>query len=243
MQFPAKLLMVTMLFASALAWANHHENDYSEERLLIVDDDGVETLEIEAGAGSLRVTGTDDADGIVVKAIVRIDTDDEEKAKDFIAKRLALTLERNGGRARLVSKFNDGLRFWSTNGGVDLDVTVPTNTSLKIDDGSGSIVVRAVRGDLTIDDGSGSVRLTEVGGVRLDDGSGSINISDVAGDVYIDDGSGGMTVKTVDGSVTIRDGAGSVKVDSVFGDLIIEEDGSGSVSSANVQGAVIRNDD
>ncbi|MFQ5609126.1 MAG: hypothetical protein ACE5F8_02535 [Woeseiaceae bacterium] len=50
------------------------------------------------------------------------------------------------------------------------------------------------------------------------------------------DGSGSIRVQDVRGSVTISDGSGSIRVEDVDNDVIIEEDGSGGVSVANVGG-------
>ena len=79
-----KIMTVLILFAGAMAWAIDKENDYSEDRVLAVDGDGVEVLDIDAGSGSLKIQGTADSDGVVVLAVVRVDTDDEKKAKDFM---------------------------------------------------------------------------------------------------------------------------------------------------------------
>ncbi|MDJ0758692.1 MAG: hypothetical protein QNJ19_04795 [Woeseiaceae bacterium] len=239
-----RILIVSIVLASAAVWASDRDDDYSEDRVLAVDSDGVELLDIDAGAGSLKIVGTESPDdGIVVLAVVRVDTDDEDKARDFIRKRLELTLDRDGDKARLVSRFNTGLRMWSPNGRIDLEVKLPKGTAINIDDGSGSLVVDGVAGDLRIDDGSGSLRLGNVGNVEIDDGSGGIEVSNVTGDVLIDDGSGGMTVKSVAGNITISDGSGGITVDDVRGDLTIEEEGSGSVHISNVDGVVTRNDE
>ncbi|MDJ0919270.1 MAG: hypothetical protein QNJ05_16040 [Woeseiaceae bacterium] len=239
-----RILVFLLVLASAAAWASDRDDDYSEERVLAVDSNGVDVLDIDAGAGSLKITGTEGPDdGIVVLAVVRVDTENEDKATDFISKRLELTLDRDDDKVRLVSKFNSGLSMWGPSGRIDLDVKVPTGTAINVDDGSGSVAVDGVAGDLLIDDGSGSLRLGNVGNVEIDDGSGSINVSNVAGSILIDDGSGGMTIRSVEGNVTISDGSGGVTVDDVRGDLIIEDKGSGSVNISNVDGEVIRNDE
>ena len=238
-----KLAFLVMLANSAV-WADQRSDDYSEDRVLAVDSDGVELLDIDAGAGSLKITGTESTDdGIVVLAVVRVDTDDPDKAKDFINERLDLRLDRDDEKVWLVSRFNTGLGMWSPNGRVDLEVQVPKRTAIKIEDRSGSVVIDGVVGDLRIDDGSGSLRLGNVGNVEIVDGSGSIDVSNVLGDLQVDDGSGSMTIRSVDGSVTISDGSGGITVDDVRGDLIIEEEGSGSLRFSNVDGEVIGSDD
>jgi len=57
-----------------------------------------------------------------------------------------------------------------------------------IDDGSGSIDIVDLAGDLTIDDGSGSIEVTDIDSdlIIVDDGSGSLKFSDIRGTVDAD---------------------------------------------------------
>lgn len=237
-----KLLFV-LVIVSGVAWAHEHDGDYAEQRELSTDADGIRQLDIDAGAGSLAITGVDGASEIVVNATVRVTTSNEKKATAFIAKRMQLTLRRDGDRAILKSHFGDNWRLWGPTGSIDLDIRVPSELGLIIDDGSGSIAVDGVSGGVSIDDGSGSIRLRNVGGVAVDDGSGGIDIDGVTGDVIVDDGSGGLKIRSVDGSVKISDGSGGINVDGVTGDLVIEDSGAGSLTISNVQGRVIGDDE
>ena len=143
--------------------------------------------------------------------------------------------------AFLSSYFEPGKWGWDGRPSIDLDVKIPKYFKLSIDDGSGSIRIEDVRGDITVDDGSGSLTMIRVGGdIRIDDGSGSISVKEVGDSVSIVDGSGSITVRTVGGSVVIDDGSGGIDISDVEKDLIIEEDGSGSLKVARVQGLVER---
>lgn len=212
--------------------------DYEEERDLSLDADGIGSLDIEAGAGSLEVTGIAGQDHIVVKATIVVVDADEDEAARIIAKRMELSLEERDGKAVLESGFDGGLMGSEANARIDLEVTVPAGLPLEIDDSSGSIDVRDIAADVKIDDGSGSIDVENVANLQIDDGSGSIDVERVAGDVNVTDGSGSISVRGVSGSVTIDDGSGSIKVSDVEEDLIIVDDGSGGLKFSNVRGTV-----
>lgn len=231
-------ILLSMLFATNVAFA-----EYSEPRFIAVDAEGVSELVINAGPGSLEVSGSEDADGITVDARIRFYEDDEAKAKRAIEKRVDLALQRDGDIVRLTSVVRGGLFSWGSNPSIDLNVTVPAGIRVAIDDGSGRIVVRDIVDDLMIDDGSGGIELSNVGNVKLDDGSGGIRIDRAAGDISIDDGSGGLNITNVQGSLEIEDGSGDITVENVDGDLVIIDDGSGSLSFKNIQGSVQKEDD
>jgi hypothetical protein len=223
-------LIVIAMFAVSLAQAGW--SDYEEVRNMDLDVDGISQLSIKAGAGSMDVTGVSGLDKISVKATVVVPDTDEDDALKVIEKKMTLTLDKKGSEARLNAWF-DG-----NDAHIVLEVSVPQGLSVNIDDGSGSIDVTDVAGDVTIDDGSGSIDVDNVANLKIDDGSGSIDVDNVSGDVSIVDGSGSISVDHVMGSVTIDDGSGSIKVSDVEKDVIIVDDGSGSLTITDVRGKV-----
>lgn len=228
--------VVMAMFAASLAHAGWR--DYSEVRDLKISSDGIAGLEVEAGAGSLEVTGVPGGRNIVVVATITIEDANDDEAGEIIASNLTLMLERDGDRAQLKAYFDRADWGHSSNATINLEVKVPTGVSLKVHDGSGSIDVNDITADILIDDGSGSIKVGNAGSLSIDDGSGSISVIGAAGDVTIVDGSGSITVRKVGGSVTIDDGSGSIEVHDIEKDLIIENDGSGSVSISGVRGHV-----
>jgi len=227
------MVMFTASLANA-AW-----NEYEEVRDLNLSAKGLSSLEIEAGAGSLEVIGVSGTDDIVVTATIQVPEDDADKARKEIDSRLVLSLEKNGDNAVLKGYFKDGFMNFGDSPHVQLEVRIPARLDLNVDDGSGSIVVDNVAGNIQLEDGSGSIQMTNVGGnVEIDDGSGSISIERVGGDLFVGDGSGSIKVRDVTGSVTVDDGSGSINVSDVEQDLIIEDDGSGSLDYSNIGGRV-----
>lgn len=231
--------IVMAMFAVSLAQAG--PRSYTEVRDLTLDVDGLTEFVIDAGAGSLLVTGVEGATDIVVKATIVIEDKSEEEAQKLIAKRLDLKLERDGNRAELDSGFDSGWG-WDGDATIDLDIRVPVGLALRVDDGSGSTAIIGVKGDVRVDDGSGSLEVTDTGSVVVDDGSGSISVSAASGDVSINDGSGSIEIRGVGGSVRIDDGSGSIRVDDVENDLIIIDNGSGGLTYTNVRGSVEQDD-
>lgn len=232
-------ILILFMFSATLvhaAWS-----DYEEARELSLDAAELESLRVEAGAGSLEISGVPDSDRIVVSAVITVPDADADEAAEVIEKHMVLSLERNGDRAELRSLFEGGGGWFGDSPGIRLEVRVPARMSLDIDDGSGSIEIRDVAGDIQLEDGSGSIRMSEVGGsLRVEDGSGSIDITGVGGDVQLVDGSGSITLTRVSGSATIEDGSGGIDVSGVAGDVTIPKDGSGSVDVRDVQGRVTR---
>ncbi|HSM30571.1 MAG TPA: hypothetical protein VK854_07695 [Woeseiaceae bacterium] len=249
-------IIVMAMFAVSLSYAG--SQPYTEMRDLELDASGLSVVFIEAGAGAMVVTGVQGSNEIVVVATISVDAGDADEAAKLVEKRLDLSLEQDGDRAVLKAGFRPGWG-WDGEAAVDLDVRMPAQLALEIDDGSGPITVDGIpgsvriddgsgpievtrSGDVEIDDGSGSIRLENTGAVRIDDGSGSITIVRAAGDVYVEDGSGTIEIRGVQGSVTVDDGSGDIEVDDVERDLIIEEEGSGSLRYTNVRGIVEQHD-
>ncbi len=242
--------------------------DLSRERVMTLPAEGITELNIDCGAGSLKVTGEKGAREIRVKATFVSEDIPQDELKAFVEKHVDLKLEKKGDRAFLVSKVNHSASVMSSLFGkranlrIDLEVTVPAALDLEVDDGSGWIEIRAVNGKVEIDDGSGSITLENIGGaVEIEDGSGGVVLTDIEGDVEIEDGSGDLEVRQVRGDVSIDDGSGEIKVNQVGGsveisdgsgdividdvkkDVIIRESGSGGVKITHVEGQVIRNDE
>jgi len=229
------IIVMAMFLAS---FADAAWRDYTTVRDLKVDAAGIESFEINAGAGSLDIQGVAGLDSLIVVATVVVPESDEDDAVQLIDKKMRLSLDRNGDSAKLESWFEDGWLGRESSARIDLKISVPTGVTIRIDDGSGSIDVIGVEADVSIDDGSGSIQVQRVASVSIDDGSGSIEVSDATGDVSIIDGSGSINVRSVGGSVRVDDGSGSIKVSDVEQDLTIVDDGSGGFSYSDVRGRV-----
>ena len=234
-----KRVMQGVLMMAVFAAGTALAADYEEIRDLSLNASGIASLSIEAGAGSLEIKGVPQSDTIVVKAIIQVQGERQEKASEIIESELVLSLEKDGEGAQLKGYFEDSGGLFGSPASVRLEVTLPERMSLFVEDGSGSMDIRNVAGDIEVNDGSGSIKMNRVGGkVTVDDGSGSFSAQGVGGDISIVDGSGSLSVENVDGSVEIDDGSGSISVTGVAGGLTVLNDGSGSLNVKAVEGPV-----
>lgn len=252
------ILFVLLLFAVSLSGIYSAQ---SRETLTLAAAD-LKALNIDCGAGYLKVQGVDGLAQIEVTAVVDVRGIADSELAAFKKKYIKLTLNKVDGRAELIAGIDSDLSLDKLFGGdpevrIDLDIRLPRRLALEIDDGSGDVDVRDCDGGVKLDDGSGDIRLTHIQGrveiedgsgeiilakinglLRIEDGSGDIELNDAGNDVEIDDGSGQIHLKGVLGSVTIDDGSGDIVIDGVEKDVTIDEAGSGSVETRNVKGKV-----
>lgn len=194
-----------------------------ETRNLSLNTAGIDELKADTGAGSLEIIGESGRNTIDVVAEIYYRDADE----------IRLSLEQSGDDAVLVADF-DRNSYRGDSPYINLVVRVPAELEVEVNDGSGSIVMRDIMGDIDIEDGSGSINVENAGNVEIDDGSGSITVRNLSGNLNVDDGSGSMEIENVEGKVTIDDGSGGIVVRNV-GDLNIIDAGSGGVRTEGVR--------
>lgn len=234
-----KLIIFTITILLALAT---YAEDKVYKKSLNLDAASIKKIDINCGSGMLKIKGIKGLKEITVKAEIVMKDDSVENYEKYID----LYLKKKGKTAVLKSddkQKNSLLALVNRRvvKRIDLEVKVPAELSMNVDDGSGSIEISNIMGDVEIEDGSGSMVIDTIGGkLKIDDGSGSMRIDSVKGDIDIEDGSGSMTVYNTGGNVVIDDGSGSIKVKSVEGDVIVKESGSGSVSIKEVKGKVVK---
>jgi hypothetical protein len=222
--------------------------------------EGIEMFEIDCGAGYLRVKGVEGLKQIEVEGTLVTKGIDEDDLEEFKNKYVRLKLEQDGKKARLISEIKSSSissLFKRKEARINLDVRIPKNLDLEIDDGSGSIEVSGVNGNVEVDDGSGSIEIVNIKGwvniddgsgstiveniggkVKINDGSGTVKITDVGGDVDVDDSSGTVSIYNIQGSVVVDDGSGGIVIDGVDKDVYIKNSGSGGITIRNVKGKV-----
>jgi DUF4097 and DUF4098 domain-containing protein YvlB len=104
---------------------------------------------------------------------------------------------------------------------ISYEVTVPAETDLRVDTGSGNQTVQGIRGPLEVSAGSGDLKLSSIGDrVHAQTGSGDIEINRVQGNVH---------VKTGSGSIRAEDIAGGFEADSGSGHIALRQTAPGSV--------------
>lgn len=229
-------IAATVLFAAvpALAGGLFDDDDcrYTAARRATTPAAGVTKVVIHAEAGSLKVDGTPGATQIAVNGTAC--TSDE----DFLD-RMNLTLRRSGSELHIEASIPEKTVFFGFfSARIDFAVTVPAGVPVSIDDSSGWIQI-ANTGTTTIDDNSGSIEVRNIrGNLTINDDSGAIEVDNVAGNVLIEDDSGEITVRNITGKVEIEDDSGAINVARVD-ELHIREDDSGSISVHDVKRDVL----
>ena len=252
----ARLLALSGVFvvaASFIPGKARAQNRDEAPRNATVPVSGARVVRIDAAAGLLRVEGRDGLNEVRVRGTARVEG--RGRLSD-----IKLIAERRGDeifiKADIPEHESDGWR--DSYMALDLVIEVPRtmrldvddgsgaaeflNTGgLTLDDGSGTILVRGMRGNLEIDDGSGEIEIDGVNGsVRINDGSGEIEARNVTGDFIVaDDGSGSIRVSDVGGTMRVdSDGSGNIDVDRIGGDFVVDSDGGGGIRYETVKGRV-----
>ena len=238
-----------------------YAGEYKDVRELKLNTADLEGFYADTTSGYLKIIGNDAIDQIIVKATIRIETKnsfDDDDAKEYIDDKLVLKLSESGNKGKLLAEFeSNGFNFSNLSRVVDLDIQMPSNLFLNVEDGSGYITISDMKKGVFIDDGSGSIELTNStgkmtikdgsgtvmiklvqGDISIDDGSGKIDVSQVEGNIDIEDGSGSIEISDITGSVRIDDGSGSIDVSRVSNDFTLVDDGSGSVNLSGIDGDI-----
>ena len=195
-------------------------DDYTAPRDADVDARGARSIEVRAGAGSLRIEGKAGITQVQVRGTARA------SSRNRLAD-IKLIAERRGDVVYIKSDmpddenhsfFNLGRDDWN----MQLDLVIEVPQSIALD----------------VEDGSGEAKFENVGPMNLTDGSGDLTIVGVKGDLEVEDGSGNMTIENVEGRVRVSDGSGEIRAKNVVGDFIVDEDGSGNIDVAGVGGSM-----
>lgn len=194
-------------------------DDYTAPRDADIDARGAKSVEVRAGAGSLRIEGRPGISQVQVRGTARA------SSRNRLAD-IKLIAERHGDVVYIKADMpeDNGTGFWNAVrgdwGNMQLDLVIEVPQSLSLD----------------VEDGSGDAKFANIGPMKLTDGSGELSIIGVKGDLTVEDGSGSMTIENVEGRVRVTDGSGEITAKNIVGDFIVEEDGSGSIEVAGVGG-------
>ncbi len=115
---------------------------------------------------------------------------------------------------------------------IDVDVVVPSGTSIKVASYSADVVVLGRSGTADIASGTASMQLDHVDGdLRLRYGSGPAQVQRVSGSVMVKSGSGAASFGEVGGGLMMACGTGSLEVGIAHGGVRMRT-GSGQASIA-----------
>lgn len=224
------LLSLTLVLP-ACAETCPHEADRSAEASL----DGIEQVEIRAKAGDLHIEGKKGAELLSATGRACAST-------TGMLEEIQITTERVGNTLRIVAVMPNN-KGWNKKAHLDLEVRLPADLPVTVDDTSGDVLVEGITLN-RVNDGSGDLRVQGSSGtLHLEDGSGDIKISDHLGDVKLEDGSGDVRIVSVSGSVLVlEDGSGDLNLIDIGGSAEVKDDGSGDIFADGIQGDFIVGD-
>jgi DUF4097 and DUF4098 domain-containing protein YvlB len=114
---------------------------------------------------------------------------------------------------------------------IDYEITVPVDTTVRSQSGSGDQTIEGTHGNADVQTGSGDVKLSRItGSIHVQTGSGNVRALAMAGPVRGGAGSGDIEVQEIaSGDIDMHTGSGNVSVRGVQGGLRAEA-GSGDIT-------------
>jgi len=223
--------LAVVLFLSTLAFAA----EGSFQRTLQVS--GPVDLDVQTNSGHINVR-TGSSNTVQVNATIRSSNDwfgheAEERVRQIESNP---PLEQHGNTIR-IGHVNDSSLFHNIS--VSYDITVPAETRLAAQTGSGSQLVEGIRGPADVHSGSGTLEISNIGGnVSAEAGSGNITLEKINGSVQAHTGSGDVRASAISGGFESRSGSGSVRLEQVAAGDVRVDTGSGGVELRGVKGAL-----
>lgn len=178
-------------------------------------------LRVELGTGEIDITSSDTGTTTIELEPMHGDS----YAKDLIAN---ARVEQSGDKVWVVMPKSKGGLF-GRKGQVRATISLPYESSLKIDTASADVEGRGRFGQVAINTGSGDIQLDQIAAGDLKAGSGDLEVERVIGEIKVKTGSGDVTLGPVGGACEVLAGSGDVSLDSVEGSLKVKT-GSGDVS-------------
>ena len=210
----------------------------SETRDFSVPAEGIDTLIINCGAGSLNLHGVSTSDKIKITAQIEGENFSDDEFKELVQKNVQILLDKKTNQSILQSDLKVPVKK-DQDARINLRIEIPETINVKIFDGSGSIGVRALQANLQIDDDTGSIKIKNISGeVIIGDSSGSIAIEDIAGNVFVTDGSGSIAIESVQGDLNVKDRGGNITIVDIEGNVTVS-DGSGTIEIQDIERNVL----
>lgn len=227
---------------------------YQQELNYELDIKSANSLQLKAGAGSLKVEGREGLENIQVEA--QLCASDAEALEE-----LDVLAQVTGDKVKMKTVIGEPkLGFFAGNKSsyINLALLVPNNfdvdaedssgaavfstlRSLKVEDSSGELVIKGIGGDVDVEDSSGKIEILQVeGSVTVVDSSGEIEATSIGQDLIINaDSSGDINGRDINGNYIVKvDSSGSIFADNVGGEFRVDRDSSGGIKYDNVAGKV-----
>src|SRR5882762_9890675 len=209
-------------------------NEGHFERTLHVS--GTANVQIETGSGSIDVrTGSSNEVRVTghIRATEWFGGNAEEKIKRLEANP---PIQQSGNDIRIGHIDDPELRH---NISISYEVSVPAETELRVESGSGNQTVEGIRGPLEVSAGSGGLKISGIGDrVHAETGSGDIEIDRVKGNVHAKTGSGSIRADEIAGGFEADTGSGHIRLQQTAPGSVRVDTGSGGMELRGVRGSL-----
>jgi Putative adhesin len=122
---------------------------------------------------------------------------------------------------------------------IDYDVTVPAQTRLNSQTGSGDQSVTGLQLPVTARTGSGNITVDNItGDTRVNSGSGDLKLNSIKGLLFCETGSGNIRAQQIGGDVVASTGSGNIEVQLNAGGSAKADTGSGNIKLYGVKGSL-----
>ena len=181
-------------------------------------------LEAETHNGAVTVEGKNTKE-CSLKATVRAEAGDAERAEELVKKTLVGLDPRKDKMVVVIQKPKTSLNESVT---VDLDMSVPAATPLRLKSYNGAVGARAIAAAVSAETHNGAIACKDVDGdVTVTSRNGAIDCTDVSGDVEASahDGAIGIECKgkvaatTYNGAISCSEVTGDAKIETHNGDV------------------------
>jgi len=141
------------------------------------------------------------------------------------------------GNTIRIGRFED--RDLTRNISIDYDVTVPPQTRLTSNTGSGDQTISGLQLPMTAKTGSGNITVERVSAeTRVNSGSGDLKIDSIKGILYAGTGSGNIRALDIAGDAFVNTGSGDIEVRQSAGGSVKAQTGSGNIRLHGVKGGL-----
>jgi DUF4097 and DUF4098 domain-containing protein YvlB len=141
------------------------------------------------------------------------------------------------GNTIRIGRFED--RDLTRNISIDYDITVPPQTRLTSNTGSGDQTISGLQLPMTAKTGSGNITVERVSAeTRVSSGSGDLKIDSIKGVLYAGTGSGNIHALDIAGDVFVNTGSGNIEVRQSAGGSVKAQAGSGNIRLHGVKGGL-----
>jgi len=197
---------------------------------------GAANIDLSTGSGSVQVhTGNSNQVQVTghIKATDWFSSGSEERINRLEANP---PIQQSGNNIRIGHIDDPDLRH---NISISYELTVPSQTQLRSETGSGNQTIDGIKGILEAQAGSGGLRISNIGNaVRASTGSGDIDIDRVQGSVQAKAGSGTIHATEIAGGFEAETGSGRVTLEQTAPGTVRVGTGSGGMELHGVHGSL-----